>query len=116
MSRSLIPFIRSLREAEPYEQEEPGEASFHDLMKRDEIPGLQVGHVELKGPIHKTPGAHDAWHQAYFIYEGAGIVHLGDETRQVEAPALVSIPKHTNHSVEVPDGGVMRYIYINQWH
>ena len=115
MADQPAPFIRHYRDAEPYEQEEPGEAYFRMMMNKDEIPGLQVGHVELKGPIHKTPGAHDEWHQAYFIYAGSGIIHLGETTEAVEAPTMIAIPKDTHHSVEVPEGAEMRYIYINQW-
>jgi len=110
------PFIRHYSDAEPYEQEEPGEAHFRMMMKKDELPGLQLGHVVLKGPIHKTPASHEQWHQAYFVYSGSGIIHLGDKTQTVKAPVVVSIPRNTRHSVEVPDGGELHYIFVNQWH
>ena len=115
MADQLVPFIRHCSEAEPYEQEEPGEAHFRTMLKLDEIPGLVVGHVELKGPIHKTPGSHAEWHQAYFVYFGSGIIHLGDKTQTVHAPTLISIPKNTHHSVEVPEGEEIRYIFVNQY-
>ena len=109
------PFVRHLSDAEPYEQDEPGEAAFHTMMREDEIPGLSAGHVALEGPIHKTPATHADWHQAYFIYAGSGTIHLGDETHAVTAPAMVAIPKNTHHSVEVVAGESLRYLFINQW-
>lgn len=48
MAKQLTAFIRTLQEAEPYDQDEPGEALFHTMVNQDEIPGLSVGHVELK--------------------------------------------------------------------
>lgn len=115
MAKQLTAFIRTLQEAEPYDQDEPGEALFHTMVNQDEIPGLSVGHVELKGPIHKTPASHGDWHQAYFVYHGSGVIHLADRTQAIEAPTMISIPKNTHHAVEVPAGGELRYIYINQW-
>ena len=115
MADQPVPFIRHYDQADPYEQEEPGEAFFRMLSRHDEIPGLDFGHVELKGPIHKTVAAHDEWHQAYFVYSGSGVIHLGDDTHTVGAPTLISIPRNTNHSVEVPAGQEIRYIYINQF-
>lgn len=115
MTDSPVPFIRHLSEANPYEQEEPGEAFFHTMVVEDEIPGLSAGHVTLEGPIHKTPAIHTEWHQAYFIYSGSGVIHLGQKTCEVEAPVMVSIPKNTRHSVEVPAGESLKYLYINQW-
>ena len=58
-------------------------------MKKDEIPGMQMGHVHLKGPIHKTAAAHHEFHQTYFIYEGSGTIHLGARTQLVKAPTIV---------------------------
>jgi mannose-6-phosphate isomerase-like protein (cupin superfamily) len=110
-----MPTIRPLNEAEPYEQEEPGEAWFRRLMSRDEIPGMAMGHVHLKGPIHKTPGAHDDFHQTYFIYEGSATIHLADRAQAVEAPTLVMIPRNTTHSVQVAEGKQLRYVFVNQY-
>lgn len=115
MNDPAIPVIRLLSEAESYTQDEPGEAYFHMLMQKDEIPGMQMGHVHLKGPIHKTPGAHDEFHQTYFIYEGAATIHLRDEQRTLQAPAVIMIPKATMHSVEVAEGNELRYVFVNQF-
>lgn len=115
MPESLHPFVRHLSEAEPYDQEEPGTAFFHTMIREDEIPGLSAGHVALEGPIRKTPATHADWHQAYFIYAGSGTIHLGTETYPVKAPAMVAIPKNTHHAIEVAEGQVLRYLYINQW-
>lgn len=110
-----MPTVRSLDDAPSYEQNEPGEAYFNMLINKGEIPGIQMGHVHLKGSIHKTPGAHDEFHQSYFLYEGSGTIHIGDKTKNVQAPTVVIIPKNTTHSVEVAGNKELRYIYVNQY-
>ena len=113
-SRGPQPFFRPFAEGEPYVQEEPGEASFRWLLKKDEVPGLQIGHVELQGPIHKTPGSHEHFHQVYLIQEGRGLIHVGNQSRRVNGPTVVVIPKNTRHSIEVAAGERLRYEFINQ--
>lgn len=107
--------VRPFSEAEPYEQEEPGEATFAWVLKKDEIPGLQMGLVELAGPIHKTPASHEEFHQVYLIQSGQGTIHLGDQQRCVDGPTIVVIPKGTRHSVELACGQVLRYVFVNQY-
>jgi len=109
-----IPFVRSFAEAEPYHQEEPGEATFHWLLKKDEVPGLQMGRVELKGPIHKTPAVHEDFHQTYLLLSGSATIYLDDQQESVTAPAVVVIPKNTRHSVQVPQGAALSYVFVNQ--
>lgn len=108
-------FVRPFCQLEPYDQPEPGDAKFHWVLKRDEIPGLQMGLVELKGPIHKTPAAHDGFNQAYLIQSGSGVIHLGEESHRIDGPALVVIPRDTHHSVELRAGEQLRYVFVNQY-
>ena len=110
------PTIRPFSEAEPYQQDEPGIATFARLMKKDEVPGLEMGHVSLEGPIHKTPAAHEQWQQVYLIFCGCGTIHLGDESRKVTAPTMVVIPSNTRHSVQLDAGEKMQYVFVNQYH
>ena len=58
------PFIRTFDEAEPYPQEEDGEACFNRLLHLGEIPGLCMGRVRLKGPMHKKAASHTDWDQS----------------------------------------------------
>lgn len=114
-TRAVRPLVRSFSDAEPYEQDEPGESCFHWLLKKDEIPELQIGLVELAGPIHKTPASHEEFHQVYLIQSGQGTIHLGDQQRYVDGPTVVVIPKGTRHSVELAGGQVLRYVFVNQY-
>ena len=114
--QSPSPFVRSFQQAEPYEQDEPGIAEFHWLLKKDEVPGLQMGLVELKGPIHKTPAAHATFHQAYLIQFGCGTIYLGDQVQPINGPAVVVIPANTWHSVKVAAGEELTYVFVNQHH
>ncbi len=107
--------IRTFADARPYTQDEPGEARFALLLAKDEVPGLQIGLVELVGPIHKTPAAHDAWEQIYLILEGSGTIHLPGRADHIEGATMVVIPKNTMHSVELRAGERIRYVYINQY-
>lgn len=112
---SCEPLVRTFTEAEPYEQDEPGEAHFRWLLRRDEVPGLQVGLVELVGPIHKTPAAHAEWNQAYIVLSGKATIHLGEDTHHVTEPTVVVIPKGTMHSVAVSAGDRVQYVFANQY-
>ena len=111
----LRPFVRTFDQARGYEQDEPGKADFSYVLEHDEIPGLCMGRVVLEGPIHKTPAAHDSWHQAYLILNGTGTVHLAGAARRLDGPALVVIPVGTMHSVELGEGERLEYVYINQY-
>ena len=108
--------IRAFADAQTYTQDEPGQARFALLLPKDAVPGLQIGLVELVGPIHKTPAAHDTWEQVYLILEGSGTIHLSGRAERVEGEAMVVIPKNTMHSVELREGEHIRYVYINQYH
>lgn len=110
-----MPFVRAFTDAEPYQQDEPGEASFAWLLKKDELPGLQIGLVELVGPICKTPAAHTEWEQAYVVLSGSGTVHLGQRRHRVNQPTVAVIPRGTMHWVELDAGECLRYIFINQY-
>ena len=111
----MKPFTRTFDEAEAYIQQEPGEAQFNWLLKKEELPGLCIGRVRLKGPIHKTPASHDGWDQVYVILSGGGTVHLAGESIPVQARTVVTIPRETHHSVELKDGEEIEYIYINRY-
>jgi mannose-6-phosphate isomerase-like protein (cupin superfamily) len=109
------PFVRTFDQAKPYEQKEPGDARFNWLIEKDELPGMCVGRVRLKGPIHKTPGAHDTWDQAYLIISGSGTIHLAGQSHRVNGPTIVVIPRNTWHSVELAAGESLEYAFINQY-
>ena len=109
------PMIRNFEDAEPYEQEEPGNARFNWLIKQGEFPGISSGRVRLAGPIHKTPATHTEWDQAYFILAGSATIHLGNRSVKVNDPTVVLIPRGTHHSVELSEGESVEYIFVNQY-
>lgn len=115
MSDKVECLIRRFEDAQRYEQEEPGDALFNWLLEEDEIPGLQIGRVRLRGPIHKTVAAHTEMHQVYLILNGCATIHLGAETQTVSGPTVVVIPKNTDHSVQVADGNSVEYVFVNQY-
>jgi len=114
--QSATPIIRPFGQCESYAQDEPGKATFRWAVKRDEVPGLEIGLVRLEGPIHKTAAAHTEWEQVYLICSGSGVVHLGDRSERIEGPTVVTIPKGTRHSVELAAGETMEYAFVNQHH
>jgi len=115
MNTNVEPAIIPFSQAEPYEQKEPGDATFGWLLKKDRVPGLQSGLVKLRGPIHKTPAAHEEFHQVYMVMNGTATIHLGGQSRRVSGPTVVIIPKGTRHSVELRAGEAIEYVFINQW-
>lgn len=115
MTKHNAPFIRKFADAEPYEQSEPGDARFGWLAAKDQIPGLAIGLVTLRGPIHKTPAAHEEWEQVYLIHSGRATIHLAGHSHAVSGPTIVSIPRRTHHSVEVAAGDELQYVFVNQY-
>ena len=115
MNKQTSAVIRTFDQCEPYTQDEPGSASFRWAVKKDEVPGLQIGLVHLEGPIHKTPAAHEDFEQVYVIHAGAGTIHLGDQHRRIDGPTIVIIPRNTIHSIELKLGERMEYAFVNQW-
>jgi len=107
--------IEALVDRPTYEQDEPGDAAFRMLLAKGEVPGLQVGHVTLNGPMRKTPAAHGEWHQVYLVIKGSGHIQVGDDGKQVNGPTVVVIPRNVNHYVEVGEGESIEYVYINQY-
>ncbi len=107
------PFIRPFDAAEPYTQDEPGDARFNWLVKKGELANMAVGRVRLKGPIKKTPAAHDSWDQAYIILSGKATMLLGEERHPINGPTMITIPRHTHHSIEVEAGDEVEYAFVN---
>lgn len=116
MNKEVQPLVRTFEEAKAYEQNEPGDARFNWLIEQGEVAGLCVGRVRLKGPIHKTPTAHELCDQAYIVLSGQGTIHLGDAHHAITEPGVIVIPRHTMHSVELKEGQQIEYLFINQYH
>lgn len=107
------PLIRRFADAEPYDQPEPGDAAFAWLLKRGELGQLQIGHVRLTGPIHKTPAIHQAFDQVYLVLRGRAVVHVGDDDIAIDGQTVVTIPHDTHHSIEVAAGDEVEYVFVN---
>jgi len=115
MVRRLFPQVRVFNECDPYEQNEPGTASFRWILKNNEIPDLCMGLVTMEGPIHKTPGTHEDWDQVYLVFCGSATIHLDDKAHRVTGPSAVIIPRGVLHSVELKPGEKIQYVYVNRW-
>ena len=115
-SDDVQPLVRPFDQAPAYQQDEPGDARFNWLIQKNEIPGLCVGRVRLRGPIHKTPAAHDTFHQAYLVIAGQGTIHVGQASYTIDGPTVIVIPKNTRHSVQLQAGQSIEYAFINQYH
>jgi mannose-6-phosphate isomerase-like protein (cupin superfamily) len=51
----------------------------------------------------------------YFFVTGSARVHIGMETREVEAPAVAYVPKQTHHFVENTGDSVLSYVSVSIW-
>lgn len=112
---AIQPGVRPFSALTSYAQSEPGDATFHWVLEKDEIPGSCMGLVTLKGPIHKTPATHEDFDQVYLVFSGTATVHLGDRAIRVMEPSAVMIPAGTRHSVELAAGESLRYVFVNRW-
>jgi mannose-6-phosphate isomerase-like protein (cupin superfamily) len=61
------------------------------------------------------PNAHTTFNQIFVILQGTAEVMIGDEKRQVCAPAAAYIPKNTHHSVRNVGTTELQYVYITVW-
>jgi len=111
---TILPSLRPFAKCEPYDQNEPGKASFRWVLKKNEISDICMGLVELQGPIHKTSTAHEEWNQVYLIFSGSGTIHVGRNNYRITEPSAVTIPKGEVHSVELAEGEKLQYIYVNR--
>lgn len=107
--------IRPFSQLIKYDQDEPGEATFHWVLENNEIPDVCMGLVTLKGPIHKTPATHDEFDQVYLVFSGTATVHLDDRDIRITEPSAVIIPAGTHHSVELQLDETLQYVFVNRW-
>jgi mannose-6-phosphate isomerase-like protein (cupin superfamily) len=97
---------------------------------RDEAPALSRGDGLVSRLLHSAgeaetdltitwvevdPGASQVLHshdpeQVYIVVAGEGVMHVGGETRPVEAGDLVYIPSNTEHGIDNTGEDVLEYI------
>lgn len=90
--------------------------------KRDNITSYLLVSEEATGAkqittslVEMEPGGRQHIHshkmeQCYFILEGAGVMTIGNETREVSAGMSIFIPSNEPHGLTNTTDGVLRYL------
>jgi mannose-6-phosphate isomerase-like protein (cupin superfamily) len=59
-----------------------------------------------------TPHHHEVLEEIYYVLEGAGVMTIGDERREVAAGDAVYIPKHCRHTLTNTGAQMMRILLV----
>ncbi|MFZ2021142.1 MAG: cupin domain-containing protein [Terracidiphilus sp.] len=107
-------YIKQFSEGEPFRC---AGNEFVMLLPRDET-GACEAVLQMVRPGGKTPpNRHETFMQIYLIWSGEARVFIGDESKQVRAPAVAFVPPRTEHWVEnALADRELHYIYISAWH
>jgi mannose-6-phosphate isomerase-like protein (cupin superfamily) len=107
-------YIKQFTEGEPFRC---AGNEFVMLLPRDET-GTCEAVLQMVRPGGKTPpNSHETFMQIYLIWSGEARVFIGDESKQVRAPAVAFVPPQTEHWVEnALINRELHYIYISVWH
>ena len=106
------PFV--IHESETPRESWDGIVSWHTLLSSDRTPteGLTLG-IAIIEPGASVDGAihHHSPHEAYYVIEGTGRVHLDGAERFLEPGSAVFIPGGTHHFVINDGPGPLRLLY-----
>ena len=105
--------VREFSEGEPFRC---AGNEFVMLLPRDET-GACEAVLQMVRPGGATPpNSHETFMQIYLIWAGKARIYIGEEMRQVRAPAVAFVPPRTNHWVENTSADrELHYIYISVW-
>jgi mannose-6-phosphate isomerase-like protein (cupin superfamily) len=59
-----------------------------------------------------TPHHHETLEEIYYILEGAGVMTIGEEQREVGAGDAIHIPKHHRHTLTNTGATPMRILLV----
>lgn len=86
------------------------------LLSRDETRACEAV-LQTVRPGAATPSnTHKTFMQIYLIWSGSARVFIGEEMREISAPAIAFVPHRTIHWVEnLSATEELRYLYISVW-
>jgi quercetin dioxygenase-like cupin family protein len=86
------------------------------LLPRDETRACEAV-LQIVRPGATTPSnTHEKFMQIYLIWSGSAKVFIGDDVKEVTAPAIAFVPPKTIHWVEnLSAENELRYLYISVW-
>lgn len=105
-------FVRRFAEGEPFHC---AGSEYVMLVPRDVTNCCEVV-LESIAPGRETPpNAHATFHQVFIVLKGEADITIGNERRQVRAPAVAYIPARTDHSVRNAGATELQYVYASVW-
>ena len=92
----------------------PHGSEIRPLIDRTTSPIAQCSLAEelLPPGASVAPHHHEVLEEVYYVLEGAGVMTVGDETREVRAGDAVYIPKHHRHTLTNTGAEMMRILLV----
>jgi quercetin dioxygenase-like cupin family protein len=86
------------------------------LVSRDDTGCCEAVLQRLPPGGSTPPNAHDTFVQLLILMEGAAVVTVADETREIVAPAIALVPRRTQHRVRnASEREPLAYLYLSVW-
>ena len=113
--KAEFPYIQSYAAAKQYTDDAKTQKTINRIMvEQRQIPRFAMGSVESYGPDFVQPHAHPLLDQFFFSFPENNMTVLIDDDRiHLPGNTLLYIPLGSNHGVDVQDGEVMHYMWID---
>jgi mannose-6-phosphate isomerase-like protein (cupin superfamily) len=85
------------------------------LIPRDDTQCLEAAMETIEVGQATPANAHSSFVQMYFMVAGTARVHIGEEQREITAPAVAFVPRQMDHYVENIGSVPLQYIYVSIW-
>jgi len=85
------------------------------LLPRDVTDCCEVVLEDIAAGSETPPNVHSTFNQVFIVLQGEAEISIGNDKRQISAPAVAYVPNNTNHSVRNVGAVNLRYIYITIW-
>jgi mannose-6-phosphate isomerase-like protein (cupin superfamily) len=85
------------------------------LIPRDDTQCLEAAMETIEVGQATPANAHSSFVQMYFMVAGTARVHIGEEQREITAPAVAFVPRQMHHYVENIGNVPLQYIYVSIW-
>jgi mannose-6-phosphate isomerase-like protein (cupin superfamily) len=106
-------FVKEFTEGEPFRC---AGNEYVMLLPRDETGSCEAVLQMVRPGGATPPNSHGSFLQIYLIWSGEAKIFIGEEVRQVKAPAVALVPAQAEHWVENPlQDKELHYLYISIW-
>lgn len=74
--------------------------------------GVAIGVVDMPPGYSAPPHTHEIEQEAWYFFEGKGLIKIGDEVIDVEPGVVVAGPPRVPHQLINPGPGMLRAVFV----